>query len=512
MNSQPCEILLQASGLAKSYSGAPALSGVDFDVRRGQVHALVGENGAGKSTLARILCGLTAPDTGRMQYLGRPYRPAGRLDAERLGVRMVTQELNLIDNLTAAENIFLGRMPARLGLIDYRQMNQAAAKIMAQVGLGGIEPTRLASSLGVGQRQMLEIAAALSQRCDLLVLDEPTAALTDAETELLFDHIARLKKSGVGLVYISHRLEEIRRIADRITVLRDGCVAARADTAQTSIEQIIRWMVGRELPETRRPQRTTSKVLLRVRGLCRGAAVRDVSFDLHAGEILGFAGLMGSGRTETMRLIFGADPADAGEIFLCGSTIPARIRSPKHAVRCGIALLTEDRRAQGLLLPLSVRANVTLGRLGDLARPGGWISPARETSTADRLIRLLSIRCRSPAQPVVHLSGGNQQKVVIARWIDRNCNVLIFDEPTRGIDVGAKFEVHRLLADLASQGKGIIVVSSDLKELLAVSDRIAVMSAGRLAAVFDRGAWDPDKIMTAALSGYVGREPMGLTA
>ena len=504
MNSPAPDILLEAVGLSKSYLGVQALCGVDFDVRRGEVHALVGENGAGKSTLARILCGLIEADDGRMRYHGRPYHPAARHQAERLGVRMVTQELNLIANLTAAENIFLGRMPTRLGLIDYRRMNQAAATIMADVGLVGVAPARPAGSLGIGQRQMLEIAAVLSRRCDLLVLDEPTAALTDAETAVLFEHIARLKGAGVGLIYISHRLEEIRRIADRITVLRDGQVVASAAASQVPIEQIIRWMVGRELGDVHPPQRSKGDVALRVHGLCRGDAVRNVGFDLHEGEILGFAGLMGSGRTEAMRLIFGADRADGGEVFLGGSASSSRIRSPRDAVRCGIALLTEDRREQGLLLPLSVRENVTLGRLADVARPGGWISRTREASAAERLIRMLSIHCRSREQPVAQLSGGNQQKAVLARWIDRHCRVLIFDEPTRGIDVGAKFEIHGLLAGLAAAGKGIIVVSSDLKELLAVCDRIAVMSAGQLAAIFDRAEWNQDKIMAAALSGYVG--------
>ncbi len=497
------DILFQATGLSKSYAGAEALAGVDIDVRRGEVHALVGENGAGKSTLVRIMAGLTPADAGHMWYMGRPFRPTGRRDSERLGVRMVTQELNLIETLTAAESIYLGRMPTRVGLIDYRRMNRAAAKAMAGVGLGGVEPARLVGSLGVGQRQMLEIAAALSQRCDLLVLDEPTAALSDAEVDLLFGHIARLKQDGVGFVYISHRLEEIRRIADRVTVLRDGQVVARARVRDADLGQIIRWMVGRELPDARHTQRSRGGVVLRVRHLGGGDAVRDVSFDLHQGEILGFAGLMGSGRTETMRLIFGADPAETGKVFVGGSATPAWIRSPRDAVRFGMALITEDRRGQGLLLPLPVRANLTLGRLGQLAARAGWVWRARETSAAARLIQLLSIRCLSPEQPVAELSGGNQQKVVIGRWIDRNGRVLIFDEPTRGIDVGAKFEIYRLLVDLANQGKGVIVVSSDLKELLAICDRIAVMSAGRLAAVFDRSECDPDKIMTAALSGYV---------
>jgi len=589
------EPLLSITGLWKSYA-APVLLDVALDLRRGEVHALVGENGAGKTTLARILSGLTRPDRGAMRLAGQPYAPASKGDAERHGIRMVMQELHLVGNLSVAENIFLGRLPRRLGVVTYRRLHAEARAAMARVGLQGVPPERPVRELGVGQQQLVEIAAGLSGRCELLILDEPTAALTDPEVARLFDQIRHLKAAGAAILYISHRMEEIFQIADRITVLRDGRVVATrvlgtsavreraavpnetpqptssalsresaeptqsppgppasrpmpsalsresaeptqsppgpppsrpmpsalsresaeetkleteltdaASLAPVTLDEIIRLMVGRNLgeahPSARRPP---GKVALRAVGLRRGTAVRDVSFEVREGEILGFAGLMGSGRTETLRLVFGADRPDAGAVYLYGADRPARIRSPRDAVRAGIALLTEDRKSQGLLLPLPVRHNVTIARLGEVAGPGGLLDGARERAVAERLAVDLAIQCRSVEQPVAELSGGNQQKVVVAKWLFRDCRVLLFDEPTRGIDVGAKFAIYKLLGDLAERGKAIVVASSDLLELLAICDRIAVMTAGRLAATFQRGEWTQDKIMAAALSGYVG--------
>ena len=497
------EILLSAKGLSKSYPGVNALSGADLCIRPGQVCALVGENGAGKSTLAKILSGLIKPDAGSITFRGRQFAPTGKSEAQRLGVRMVMQELNLIDNLTVAENIFLHHMPHRFGMIRYRRMNALAGELMTGVGLDSTAPDRLVSTLGVGQQQMVEIAAGLSQRCRLLILDEPTAALTDAETELLFTHIRRLQADGAGILYISHRLDEIRQIADTVTVLRNGCVVATCPTDQTDTDTIIRWMVGRDLADARPDHsRTVGKVMLRVDRLSRGPSVQDVSFEARAGEILGFAGLMGSGRTETMRAIFGADRPDTGSVYLRGSAKPAKIRSPRDAVRQGVALLTEDRKDQAILGPLAVRINTTLANMAEVTSPGGYVRQRAEQTVTDRLVKLISIRCSSSEQPIEDLSGGNQQKVIIARWIFRDSDVLIFDEPTRGIDVGARFEIYSLLSDLAAAGKAIIVVSSDLKELMAISDRIAVMSNGKLAKVFQPEQWTRDKIMAAALSQY----------
>ncbi len=501
MNSAPP--LLTIQGLSKAYAG-PVLDGVPFDLRPGEVHALVGENGAGKSTLSKIIAGLVAPDGGLMTLRGQPYAPRNKKDAERHGVRMVMQELNLIGNLTVAESVLLERLPHRFGWIDRHELHRRARRILDQVGLTDIDPGCFVKSLGVGRQQLVEIAAGLSQRCDVLILDEPTAALTAPEIERLFAEMAKLKAAGTAILYISHRMEEIQRISDRISVLRDGRMIATKPVADLSLDEIVRLMVGRELGEAiRRESKPPGPVALRVEGLRRGEAVRGVSFEARQGEILGFAGLMGSGRTETMRALFGADRAEGGEVFLHGEKRPARIRSPRDAVRQGIALLTENRKEEGLLLPLPIRTNITFLCLDQLSRAGGWIRATAELAEAARWGQALSVRCHSYEQRVAELSGGNQQKVMIAKWLFRNCDILIFDEPTRGIDVGAKFEIYQLLADLAAQGKAVLVVSSDLKELLALCDRIAVMSAGRIAETFRRDEWTQDKIMTAALSGYL---------
>jgi ribose transport system ATP-binding protein len=495
---------LSASGLSKSYGPVRVLTDVAFELRRGEVHALVGENGAGKSTLSRIFAGLTPPDTGTLELAGQPYQPRDRRDAEHHGVRMVLQELNLIGTLTVAESLFLDRLPHRGGWIDRTTLRRQAHAALERVGLTHLNPNRPIASLGVGQQQMVEIAAGLARRCDVLILDEPTASLTHTEIEHLFAQIASLKDTGTAILYISHRLEEIRRIADRVSVLRDGRMVATRPAAAISLDELVRLMVGRDLgQETERPRRTPGSVALDVRGLSRSPAVNDVSFTLHRGEILGFAGLMGSGRTETMRALFGADHPDAGEIRLHGATRPARIRSPRDAVRQGLALLTENRKEQGLLLPLAVRTNVSLPSLARFSTRGGWVRRRVEAAASGRWTETLRVRCRDTEQRVGDLSGGNQQKVVIAKWLLRDCDILIFDEPTRGIDVGARFEIYQLLDHLAAQGKALLVVSSDLPELMALCDRIAVMSAGRLTATFARGEWTEDKLMAAALSGYL---------
>jgi len=495
-------MLFSARRMNKSFPGIQAVCDVDFDLRQGEVHALIGENGAGKSTLARIIAGVERPDSGRMLLFDLPYKPAGRAGAERRGVRMVMQELNLISNMTVAENIFIEKLPARFGIINYEKLNRSARELMDRVGLADIEPSVLVKSLGIGQRQMVEIAAGLSRRCRILALDEPTASLSGRETELLFARIEKLKAEGVGIIYISHRIEEVIRIADRVTVLRDGKVVGEAAAGDLSTERIIRLMVGRDLEHREhRGGAHSGRPGLRVVGLNRGEKVRDVSFEVCCGEILGVAGLMGSGRTETMRAVFGADRRDSGEIYLGGSTRPAAIRSPRQAVRKGIAFLTEDRKGQGLLGDMDVRANISLTRLRNVSR-WGWINSSAEESVAASYVKALGVRCRSTEQIVASLSGGNQQKVVIAKWLYRDSDVFIFDEPTRGIDVGAKFEIYQMLADLAGKDKAIIFVSSDLKELMAVCDRIMVLSAGAVAGTFAREQWSEEKIMTAALGRY----------
>jgi ribose transport system ATP-binding protein len=494
--------LLAVSGLCKSYHQV-VLSDVDFELRAGEVHALVGENGAGKSTLSKIICGLTNADAGNMLLQGNPYAPRGLKDAAFHGVRMVQQELNLIGTLSVAENMLLTELPNRFGIIDYRRLNAETGDVLRRMGMSAVDPSFRVESLSVGRKQMVEVAAGVLRNCAVLILDEPTAALTDSECRVLFERIRELKSAGTGIIYISHRMDEIKQISDRITVLRDGKVVAAYDSSDVSTEEIVRSMVGRDLGKMQdAAHRKYGEAALRVEGLCRGQSVKNVSFSVRQGEILGFAGLMGSGRTETMRAVFGADRPTAGRIYLGNSLTPIRIRSPRDAVKHGIALLTEDRKEQGLLLPLSIRINTTLAAVSSKASRYSLISERAETEATARLCDLLSLRYHSQNQRVRELSGGNQQKVVIAKWLYRDCDVLIFDEPTRGIDVGAKFEIYSVLSDLTSKGKAIILVSSDLKELCALCDRIAVMSAGKLAGVFERSEFDQERIMTVALSGY----------
>ena len=495
---------LSVRRLGKTY-GVPVLSEVDLDLRRGEVHALVGENGAGKSTLSRILAGLTRADQGEMTLAGATYAPRNKRAAELAGVRIVLQELNLLGSLTVAENLFLGALPHRWGWIDRHRLEERARSVLSSLGVGDLEPGRRVGTLGIGHQQMVAIAAGLTGPCALLILDEPTAALTGPETERLFAQIDRLRREGTSVLYISHRLEEVLRISDRVTVLRDGRLIATRPAIGLSADELIRLMVGRSIETAaHRPRRQVGGPALTVEGLRRDPAVKEVSFAVHRGEILGISGLMGSGRTETVRAIFGADRPDEGRVCLGPERRPVNFRSPRAAVRAGVALLTEDRKAQGLLLPWSIRANLSLFSLPQLSGAGGWIDRRQEQESAAEWARSLGVRCRSHEQPVGELSGGNQQKVVMARWLARRCEVLLFDEPTRGIDVGARAEIYRLLEELAGQGKAIVLVSSDLRELMELCDRIVVMSAGRVAGTFGRGEWSEEGILAAALSGYQG--------
>jgi ribose transport system ATP-binding protein len=498
--------LLQVTGLQKSYS-VPVLSDFSFELLKGEVHALVGSNGAGKSTFARILSGLTAADGGQIELLGQPCSPRSKREAEHSGIVMVMQELNVIGTLTIAENIFLNRLPNRAGFVRFAQLRKMASEALARVGLEDLEPATPARQLGVGQQQLVEIAGALAQNCQLLILDEPTAALTDPEIDRLFANIRRLQTEGVGIIYISHRMDEIRRIANRVTVLRDGRRVATHPAAEVSPADLVREMVGHDLPERKASGgRAAGAVAMRVSHLTAGDRIRDVSFEVRKGEILGLAGLIGAGRTETLRAIFGADPKDSGEIFVGGSDRALSIRQPSDAVRAGIGMVPEDRKLDGLLLAQSIRVNTTLATLSRHVFAGGWLDFRAETRTTDSLSDRLGVRCASPEQAVLELSGGNQQKVVIARWLARNCNVLLFDEPTRGIDVAAKDTIYQLLRDLASEGKAVVVVSSELTELMALCERILVMSAGTIVAEFLPGQWSQEKITHAAFSGYLDKK------
>ena len=494
--------VLVAEGLGKVY-GVPVLEDVSLDLRAGEVHAIVGENGAGKSTLARILAGLLRPDQGRIALRGQPFAPRSPAEARRLGIAIVHQERSAIGTLTVAETLFLDRLPARfgVGVINRRRLGDDAHALLDRVGLGALDPDRPVGTLGLGHLQLVEIAAALARRCDVLLLDEPTAALSPAESEALFAQMARLRGAGTALVLITHRLEEVARAADRVSVLRDGRLAATRAAAELSRNEIVRLMVGRDLAApVPRPPGALGDVALRVQGLS-GPRYSDVSFEVRRGEILGLAGLMGAGRTEVLRAVFGADRATSGQVFVGpGPAAPARFASPAEAVRSGVVLLTEDRQSQGLLLPMAVRANVTLGSLPRAAGRLGHIRGRVEDGLAGPMVESLGIRTRSLAQPVAQLSGGNQQKVLLGRALLHDPAVLLLDEPTRGVDVGARAEVHRLLRELAGRGKAIVVASSDLEELSVLADRIVVLARGRVAGTFTRGAWSPEAIMAAAVS------------
>jgi ribose transport system ATP-binding protein len=499
-NSQPSGPLLSLDGISKEFPGVRALSRVSFDLRRGEVHAVCGENGAGKSTLMKIISGIYAPDGGRMLYKGVERRFSSPLEAEAAGIAIIHQELNLVPHLSVAENIYLAREPRRGFLVDRGRLRADAKRCLDRLGVA-IDPDRLVRGLSVAQCQMVEIAKALSLEAEVLIMDEPTSSLTEQETRLLFDVIHDLKAAGVGIVYISHRLDEMAEIVDRVTVLRDGRHVATDDFAATCVDEIVARMVGRSLEE-KFPERTskpTDEVILSVSGLARKGVFSDVSFDLRRGEILGFAGLMGAGRTEVARAIFGADPVDAGRIVLEGRELT--IASPRDAIAAGIAYLSEDRKAQGLALKMPVDANLTLANLEAVSNAFGLIDFARHGEVARRYVDLLNVRTPSIKQPVRLLSGGNQQKIIIGKWLFRQSRLLLFDEPTRGIDVGAKLAIYRIMDELAAQGIGVILISSELPEILGMTDRVAVFHKGRITGVLETAATDQEEIMRYA-SGF----------
>lgn len=480
--------LVEMTGIEKRFPGVHALKSVQFNLRPGEVHALMGENGAGKSTLMKIMSGIYARDGGEMRVDGKPVAPDSPRAAQDLGIGIIHQELSLMNDLTAAQNVLIGREPRKsFGRLDEAALNAQTAEIFASLNLK-MAPETLVGTQTIARQQLIEIAKTLSYNPRVLIMDEPTAALNDAEIAELFTVIRKLRADGVGIVYISHRMDEIKRIADRVTILRDGAYIDTLDAADTPLSRIIQLMVGREVTNLTPtiPDLSASETALEVRGLSRGKDVRDVSFSLKRGEILGFAGLMGAGRTEVARIIFGADPRDSGEIHVSGH--PTDIRTPNDAVQAGIGYLSEDRKHFGLAIDMSVRANVAMATLGQFTSKAGVLDEGAMKQTADEYIAKLGIRTPSDMQDVRLLSGGNQQKVVIAKWLLRDCDVLIFDEPTRGIDIGAKSEIYDLLEALAAQGRAIIVISSELPEVMRLAHRIAVMCEGRLTGVLPGGA------------------------
>ncbi|WP_028452137.1 sugar ABC transporter ATP-binding protein [Chitinilyticum aquatile] len=490
---------IRMHGINKAFGPVRVLEGVEFRLGAGEIHALMGENGAGKSTLMKILCGVYQADAGGIEVDDHPVHIRNTRDAEHLGIAIIHQELNLIPQLSVMENMFLGREPRRFGVIDTATMKKNCREYLKLLGTEQIDPECEAGLLSIGQQQMVEIAKALSLNAQVLIMDEPTAALTDREIELLFGIMTDLKNRGVGIVYVSHRMEEIFRICDKISVLRDGQFVGERRIVDTGFDEIVRMMVGREIGE-RFPTRsvTLGEERFRVEQLADEGQISDISFSVRAGEVLGVAGLMGAGRSEILKTLFGINRKTNGSVSLEG--IPLNITKPHEAIAAGIGFVTEDRKSQGLVLSMSVRENITLTNLGGYAR-AGVVNGGAESRSVGKQIERLKIRTRDAELDVKSLSGGNQQKVVFAKWLEIAPKVLLLDEPTRGVDVGGKAEIYHIINELAGQGVAIVMVSSELPEVLAMSDRILVMHQGRQAGIFDAKTATQESIMAAAAGG-----------
>jgi ribose transport system ATP-binding protein len=491
---------LEMRHISKQYPGVRALDDVSLTVGVGEVHALLGENGAGKSTLMKILAGAQFRDAGEIVLNGQPVMIDSPQKAMDLGISIIYQEFNLVPYLSAGENIFLGREPraALPGFVDFKTLYREAQQVIDKLGVR-MDARTPVNRLSIAQQQMVEIAKATSKKAKIIVMDEPSATLTDHELTALFDLIRQLKSEGVSVVYISHRLEEIFEVCDRATIMRDGKWIATRDVADLTREEIIRLMVGRELKDAiPKVPAQPGDIALKIKHLNRTGVLHDINFEVRKGEVLGLAGLVGAGRTETARAIFGADPIDSGEIEILGK--PVKVRSPQDAIKHGIGLVTEDRKQQGLVLGMAVRENTTLANL-DLLATLGFIKRKEEREVAEKYRKDLSIKTPTIEQTVQNLSGGNQQKVVLAKWLFTGSKVLIFDEPTRGIDVGAKSEIYKLMNELAARGVAIIMISSELPEILGMSDRILVMHEGRIAGELSRAEADQESIMHLATGG-----------
>jgi ABC-type sugar transport system ATPase subunit len=490
--------LIQVEGLCKAFDGVRALDGARLAVRPGEVHALLGENGAGKSTLLKALIGLVQPDAGEIRFRGRPVRIPDPQAARRLGLAMIHQELLPFPELSVAENLLIGREPTRtpLGWVDRKALRREADHRLRSLG-AAFPATRRMGDLSTAEMQVVEIARALAHRTAAILMDEPTSALSAREAQALFDRVRELRRAGVAVIYISHKLDEVFRLADTITVMRDGRWAATEPAAALDASRLIRLMVGREAPSASdRPRTPAGPVALAVRGLGRSRAFRGVTFDLRRGEVLGLAGLMGAGRTELAEALFGLAPADSGEIRVAGHVV--RIRSPADALAQGIALVSEDRQKHGLIGTLSVRANLTLATLDRWCRRG-WIDSYRENAAADRQIATLAIRTAGPAARAADLSGGNQQKVALGRMLLTEPTILMLDEPTRGIDVGAKAEIHALIRRMAHDGKAVLLASSELPEVMSLSDRLLVLRQGDVVGEVDPRTVTPDQVLALAM-------------
>ncbi|MFD7706555.1 sugar ABC transporter ATP-binding protein [Streptomyces sp. NPDC059786] len=508
--------LLRIEGIRKTFPGVVALDGVDFELRRGEVHVLLGENGAGKSTLIKMLSGAYRPDAGRILVDGRETRIHEAQDAERLGIATIYQEFNLVPDLTVAENIFLGRQPRRFGLIDRKTMEADAAELLARVGVN-VSPRARVRELGIARLQMVEIAKALSLNARVLIMDEPTAVLTSEEVDKLFAIVRRLREDGVGIVFITHHLEEIAALGDRVTVIRDGKSVGQVP-ATTPEDELVRLMVGRSIEQQYPRERAgtdtstgtdtdtstststgtgTGTALLSVEGLTRDGVFQDVSFEVRAGEVVGIAGLVGAGRTEVVRAVFGADPYDKGSVKVSGTALPRH--DVVAAMAAGVGLVPEDRKGQGLLLDASVAENLGLVTLRSATR-GGLVDLKGQQAAAARIAEQLGVRMAGLGQHVRTLSGGNQQKVVIGKWLLADTRILILDEPTRGIDVGAKVEIYQLINELTAAGAAVVMISSDLPEVLGMSDRVLVMAQGRIAGELAAGEATQDAVMALAVS------------
>ena len=491
------DLILSMKGITKSFSGVAALKNAALDLKAGEVVALMGENGAGKSTLMKILTGIYSKDSGEIQYMGQEVCFKGPAESEEAGISIVHQELNMMNDLTVAQNLFIGREEMNGFLIDDKKMNEKARELFKVLKID-INPAEKIGNLTVGKQQMVEIAKAISSKAKAIIFDEPTAALTDSEIEELFKVIRDLKKQGTGMVYISHRMDEINVISDRVIVMRDGEYVGTLITKECSKDDIIKLMVGRAIfgePKTASNVAKDAPVVLKCENLNRGKAVKDVSFELRKGEILGFSGLMGAGRTEVARLIFGADKKDSGKIFINGKEVT--INTPQDAVAQGIGYLSEDRKRYGLIVDKSVEENTVISSLNDFVK-GFFIDKAKSKEVSQKYVESLKTKTPSVSQLVKKLSGGNQQKVVIAKWLVKNSDILIFDEPTRGIDVGAKSEIYALMERLAKEGKSIIMISSELPEVLRMSDRVIVMCEGRITGILDIAEANQEVIMQSA--------------